>query len=195
MLTLQRRAATISDSADEIAFFHDGVAAYTWARDVAGLAATTLEKLTKPVIELCDFYDTVPWRLTPRQLDCYFAGPGKRSHRTVRQKMVTIDSFFALLEQRYAGEILRRFGAAVESPADPFDRPRHRGEYGLRIPPRSGRRQNFPGRVSGRPTCSPRAVNFCGGTSRRSAASSRRPVRTVCSVVALGTAADRRRLP
>ncbi|MFF3768541.1 hypothetical protein ACFYYR_31305 [Streptomyces sp. NPDC001922] len=35
MLTLQRRAAAISDSADEIAFFHDAVAEYTWARDVA----------------------------------------------------------------------------------------------------------------------------------------------------------------
>jgi integrase len=135
VLTLQRRAAAISDSADEIAFFHDAVAEYTWARDVAGLAATTLGKLTKPVIELCGFYDTVPWRLSARQLDRYFAGPGKRSHRTVRQKMVNIDSFFAFLEQRYAGEILRRFGAGVESPVDPFNRPRHRGEYGLRIPP------------------------------------------------------------
>jgi integrase/recombinase XerC len=79
VLTLQRRAAAISDSADETAAFQEAVAEYTWARDVAGLAATTLGKLTKPVIELCDVY-----------------------------------------------EILRRFGAAVESPVDPFNRPRHR---------------------------------------------------------------------
>lgn len=135
VLTLQRRAAAISDDGDELAFFHDAVAEYTWARDVAGLAATTLRKLVQPVIEVCSFYDTVPWRLTARQLDCYFAGPGKRAHRTVRQKMVNIDGFFAFIEQRYAGEILRRFGAGVESPIDPFNRPRHRGEYGLRIPP------------------------------------------------------------
>lgn len=135
VLTLQRRAAAIADNGDEVAFFHDVVAEYTWARDVAGLAATTLRKLVQPVIEVCGFYDTVPWRLTSRQLDCYFAGPGKRSHRTNRQKMVNIDGFFAFLEQRYAGEIFRRFGASVESPIDPFNRPHHRGEFGLRIPP------------------------------------------------------------
>ena len=28
-----------------------------------------------------------------------------------------------------------RFGAAVESPIDPFNRPHHRGDFGLRIPP------------------------------------------------------------
>ncbi|MGW6979176.1 site-specific integrase [Streptomyces sp. NPDC054932] len=41
----------------------------------------------------------------------------------------------AFLEQRYAGEIMRRFGAAIESPIDSFNRPRHRGDFGLRIPP------------------------------------------------------------
>src|SRR5260370_25502062 len=33
------------------------------------------------------------------------------------------------------GEIARRYGAAVESPVDPFNRPRHRGDFGLRVPP------------------------------------------------------------
>jgi integrase/recombinase XerC len=50
-----------------------------------------------PIIEVCDFYDTVPWHLTSRQVDCYFADPGKRAHRTIRQKMVRIDGFFAFL--------------------------------------------------------------------------------------------------
>ena len=49
--------------------------------------------------------------------------------------MNTIDGYFAFLEQRYAGEIARRFGVSVESPIDPFNRPRHRGDFGLRIPP------------------------------------------------------------
>jgi integrase/recombinase XerC len=30
---------------------------------------------------------------------------------------------------------MRRFGAVVESPIDPFNRPSHRGDFGLRIPP------------------------------------------------------------
>jgi site-specific recombinase XerD len=54
---------------------------------------------------------------------------------TVRRKTNSIDGYFTFLEQRYAGEIARRFGVAVESPIDPFNRPRHRGEFGLRVPP------------------------------------------------------------
>ena len=46
-----------------------------------------------------------------------------------------VDSYFAGLEQRYAGEIARRFGATVESPVTTFNRPVHRGDFGLRIPP------------------------------------------------------------
>lgn len=68
-------------------------------------------------------------------MDRNFAGPGKRGRSTVRQKMNLLDSYFAFLEQRYAGEIARRFGVGVESPVDPFNRPRHRGDFGLRVPP------------------------------------------------------------
>ncbi|WP_274543365.1 hypothetical protein [Streptomyces sp. enrichment culture] len=39
------------------------------------------------------------------------------------------------MEQLYVGEIMRRFDATVESPIDPFKCPRHRGDFGLRIPP------------------------------------------------------------
>lgn len=99
------------------------------------MAASTLDKLVKPVIEVCDFYGVVPWRLTSRMLDKYFAGVGKRAQSTVRAKLNHIDGYFAFLEQRYAGEIARRFGAAVESPIDPFNRPHHRGDFGLRVPP------------------------------------------------------------
>ncbi|MGW7325475.1 tyrosine-type recombinase/integrase [Streptomyces sp. NPDC054845] len=135
VLTLQRRAEASSSPQAERDLFQDSLAEYCWARDVAGLAASTLSRLVQPVIEVCAFYDTVPWRLTPRELDQYFAGAGKRSHATVRKKITGIDMYFAFLEQRYAGEVLRRFGAAVESPIDAFNRPHHRGDFGLRIPP------------------------------------------------------------
>jgi len=49
--------------------------------------------------------------------------------------MNQIDGYFAFPEQRYAGEIARRYGVAVESPIDLFNRPRHRGDFGLRVPP------------------------------------------------------------
>lgn len=135
VITLQRRREARLSAEDEETFFVETLSEYQWARDAAGLSPTTLDKIVKPVIEVCDFYGVVPWRLTPRELDRYFAGPGKRGHATVRAKINRIDGYFAFLEQRYAGEILRRFGAAVESPVDPFNRPRHRGDFGLRIPP------------------------------------------------------------
>ena len=66
--TLERRkAAEISDG-DEESFFLDTLAEYQWARDAAGLAATTLDRLTKPVLEICEHYGLAPWRLTPRQV-------------------------------------------------------------------------------------------------------------------------------
>lgn len=144
VLTLQRQAFETSTPADERALFQDTLAEYCWARDVAGLSAKTLQTLVAPVLEVCSFYDVVPWRLTSRDLDRYFAGPGKPGrHATMRSKLTKIDSYFAFLEQRYAGEILRRFGAAVESPIDPFNRPRHRGDFGLRIPPSARAMKEF----------------------------------------------------
>jgi integrase/recombinase XerC len=135
VITLERRRAAAISVGDEQSFFLDTLAEYQWARDVAGLAASTLDQLVKPVIEVCQHYGVVPWRLTPRQVDRYFAGPGKRGRSTLRQKLANIDGYYTFLEQRYAGEIARRFGVAVESPIDPFNRPRHRGDFGLRVPP------------------------------------------------------------
>ncbi|MCX5345805.1 tyrosine-type recombinase/integrase [Streptomyces atratus] len=144
VLTLQRRAFESSTPADERTLFQDTLAEYCWARDVAGLAAKTLQTLVAPVLEICTFYDVVPWRLTSRELDRYFAGPGKPGrHTTMRSKLTRIDGYFAFLEQRYAGEIMRRFGAAVESPVDAFNRPRHRGDFGLRIPPSARAMKEF----------------------------------------------------
>jgi integrase/recombinase XerC len=120
---------------EEERFFADTLAEYQWARDVAGLAPSTLARLTRPLIEVCEHYGLVPWRLTPRHIDSYFSGPGKRAGATVRQKLNRIDGYYAFLEQRYGGEIARRFGCPVESPVDPFNRPAHRGDFGLRVPP------------------------------------------------------------
>lgn len=135
VVTLQRRRAVQVHAEDEEGFFADTLAEYRWARDAAGLAPSTLDQLIKPVIEVCEYYALAPWRLTPRHLDQYFAGPGKRSRGTVLQKISRIDGYFAFLEQRYAGEINRLFGVGVESPVDPFNRPRNRGFFGLRVPP------------------------------------------------------------
>lgn len=84
VVTLQRRAAaTVTDGGAD-AFFQDTLMEYLWARDVAGLAPTTLHRQVQPVVEVCDFYDLPPWQITPRHLDQYFAGVGKRATSTLR---------------------------------------------------------------------------------------------------------------
>src|SRR6266508_6526423 len=85
VVTLQRRRAAEVSAGDEQSFFLDTLAEYQWARDVAGLAASTLDKLVQPIVEICQYYGVVPWRLTARQVDRYFAGPGKRGRSTLRQ--------------------------------------------------------------------------------------------------------------
>jgi integrase/recombinase XerC len=84
VMTLQRRRQARLSAGDEQGFFVDTLSEYQWAVDAAGLAPSTLDNLVKPVIEVCDHYGTVPWRLTQREVDKYFAGPGKRARSTQR---------------------------------------------------------------------------------------------------------------
>lgn len=61
---------------DEREFFFETLAEYQWARDAAGLVPHTIDLLVEPVIEICEYYDTVPWKLEPKHLDRFFAGDG-----------------------------------------------------------------------------------------------------------------------
>lgn len=143
VVALQNRRAAEIDADDPQGFFVDTLAEYQWARDAAGLMPGTIDQLIKPVIEVCEYFQLVPWQLQPRHVDHYFSGPGKRARSTIRTKMNQIDGYFAFLEQRYAGEISRRFGVLVESPVDLFNRPRHRGDFGLRLPPSRAAMKEF----------------------------------------------------
>jgi hypothetical protein len=59
MFSLQRRRAAQVSDGDEQSLFVDTVAEYPWARDAAGLAPSTLSNLTRPVLEICDYYGVV----------------------------------------------------------------------------------------------------------------------------------------
>ncbi|WP_328778388.1 hypothetical protein OIE52_47385 [Streptomyces canus] len=50
---------------DERSYFFDTLAEYQWARDAAGLMPSSIDQLVKPVIELWEHYDVVPWQLAP----------------------------------------------------------------------------------------------------------------------------------
>ncbi|MFG3369540.1 hypothetical protein ACIPWY_31655 [Streptomyces sp. NPDC090032] len=85
-----------SGQQDERSYFFDTLAEYQWARDAVGLMPSTIDQLAKPVLEVCEHYDLVPWQLTPTLLDRYFAGPGMRRdpHQhamNVRQQYASAD--------------------------------------------------------------------------------------------------------
>ncbi|WP_405834343.1 hypothetical protein [Streptomyces sp. NBC_01176] len=79
----RRRQARITVHGKE-SFCLDTLSEYQSARDAAGLAPVTLDGVIRPVIEVCEFYGTVPWQLASRKVDRYFAGPGKRAQSTLR---------------------------------------------------------------------------------------------------------------
>lgn len=60
VVTLQRRCHARMSAHDEESFFVDALTNYQWARDSAGLASSTIDQLIKPVIEVCDYFGTVP---------------------------------------------------------------------------------------------------------------------------------------
>ena len=105
-------------------------------------AVDPLEKLVKPFIKVADYESLPAWRLTPRQVDKYFAGPGKHAPATVRQKLNRIRS--AVSHSSNPGvstaKLARQVGGvAVESPVDPFGPgPASHRDFGLRVPPSAG---------------------------------------------------------
>ncbi|CAL2056675.1 protein of unknown function [Streptomyces murinus] len=74
VVTFQRRRQARISAQDEKRFFLDTSSEYQWARDAAGLAPKTLDGLIKPVVEVCEFYGTVPWQLSSREIDRYSPG-------------------------------------------------------------------------------------------------------------------------
>ncbi|MEU0040958.1 site-specific integrase [Streptomyces sp. NPDC006333] len=127
----------------EWGFFVESLVVYRWAREAAGLASVSVDGLVRPVVEVCEFLGVVPWRLTACEVDGYFAGSGRVAAVTVRSKMARLDAYFEFLRVRFGAEVLSRFGVVVRSPVDVFNRPRHRGDFGVRVPPSRGAMEEF----------------------------------------------------
>ncbi|MEQ4725349.1 hypothetical protein [Nonomuraea sp. B19D2] len=87
-----------------------GGSRYQWARDAAGLAASTLDGLTTSVIELCEHYGLPPWQLKPPHVDRYFAGPGKRALARQGYDVVMIADILG-----HSLETARRYTLATEA--------------------------------------------------------------------------------
>src|SRR5262249_15186780 len=76
------------------------------------------------------------WQIEPAHAD-RFLGQYQRHQapETRRGKAGAIDLFFRFLEARYRGEICELTGRVVASPIDACNRPRHCGDFHVRVPP------------------------------------------------------------
>jgi integrase len=76
------------------------------------------------------------WEVEPAHAD-RFLGQDQRhaAPETRRGKAGAIDLFFRFLEVRYRGEIHELTGRLVASPIDACNRPRHSGDFHVRVPP------------------------------------------------------------
>jgi site-specific recombinase XerD len=76
------------------------------------------------------------WEVEPRHADRFLGHDQHgRAHNTRRGKAGAIDLFYRFLELRYRGELHELTGRLIGSPIDQVNRPRHSGDFTVRVPP------------------------------------------------------------
>jgi integrase len=125
------------DTPDEAAAYQEHLLAeYVLARLAHGVADGTIRHEITAVEQFLAEAGVPAWEVEPVHAD-RFLGQHQR-HQAVatrRGKAGAIDSFFGFLETRYRGEIHELTGRVVASPIDDCNRPRHCGDFHVRIPP------------------------------------------------------------
>jgi len=112
------------------------MAEYVLARLAHGVADGTIRGEITAVEQFLDHAAVFAWEVEPAHAD-RFLGQAQRHQapETRRGKAGAIDLFFRFLEARYRGEIHELTGRVVASPIDACNRPRHSGDFHVRVPP------------------------------------------------------------
>jgi integrase len=112
------------------------MAEYVLARLAHGVADGTIRGEITAVEQFLDHAAVFAWEVEPAHAD-RFLGQAQRHQapQTRRGKAGAIDLFFRFLEARYRGEIHELTGRVVASPIDACNRPRHSGDFHVRVPP------------------------------------------------------------
>ena len=80
--------------------------------------------------------DAWAWQVEPHHADRFLGhDQHDRAQDTRRSKAGAIDFFYRFLEVRYRGELHQLTGRLVCSPIDECNRPRHSGDFTVRVPP------------------------------------------------------------
>jgi len=112
------------------------MAEYVLARLAHGVADGTIRGEITAVEQFLEHAGVFAWEAEPAHAD-RFLGQAQRHQapQTRRGKAGAVDVFFRFLEARYRGEICELTGRVVTSPIDACNRPRHAGDFHVRVPP------------------------------------------------------------
>ncbi|MFJ7589448.1 tyrosine-type recombinase/integrase [Streptomyces sp. NPDC097617] len=118
------------------AFETDVLAGFVLARASAGLADGTIRGDVSHLEQVRSWFGRPLWEMKPPDADAYFGRVVRSSSQGTRLAHAqSLSTFFAFLELRHRAELHALTGDVIASPLDEMNRPRGRGEIGLRIPP------------------------------------------------------------
>jgi integrase len=112
------------------------LAEFALARLAHGVSDGTIRGELAAVVEFLDSVGVWAWEIQPAHADRFLGHAQRdRTSETRRGKAGAIDLFFRFLEVRYRGELHQLTGRLVASPIDEVNRPRHAGDFHVRVPP------------------------------------------------------------
>ena len=131
-----RSPRSLDDPESAAAYQEHLMAEFVLTRLAHGVADGTIRAEIAAVEEFVSSAGVAVWEIEPAHAD-RFLGQQQRgnSSSTRRNKAGAIDLFFRYLEFRYAGEIHQLTGRVLTSPIDACNRPRHAGDFKVRVPP------------------------------------------------------------
>jgi integrase len=131
-----RSPRSLASPEDAAAYQEHLLAEFVLARMAHGVVDGTVRADLAVLTEFLDWVGVWAWEIEPRHADRFFSQPQRRWRPATRRgKATSIDLFFRFLELRYRGEIHQLTGRVVSSPIDQVNRPAHRGDFTVRVPP------------------------------------------------------------
>jgi integrase len=131
-----RSPRSLTDPADASAYQEHLLAEFVLARLAHGVADSTIRGELATMEEFMGWAGVWVWEIEPAHADRFLGQAQRdRASETRRWKANGIDLFFRFLELRYRGELHELTGRLVASPIDQVNRPRHAGDFTVRVPP------------------------------------------------------------
>jgi integrase len=131
-----RSPRSLADPTDAADYQEHLLAEFVLARLAHGVADGTIRGELAALEQFLASAGVWAWEVEPRHAD-RFLGHDQHGHAagTRRGKAGAIDFFYRFLELRYRGELHELTGRLVCSPIDEVNRPRHSGDFTIRVPP------------------------------------------------------------